>query len=373
MTSRIMTSSERFRAALSGSDMDRIPMYELSYWPQTLDRWHKEGLPTGIAPQHYFNLDSVGFFSYDGSLRLPSEVLEEDAQYITTSDSNGVYYRSSKLEYATPVGIRAAVQTIEDWERYRTSLEILEGRIPKKMDFEPVTGLPTLSDGFDAYYRLCRKEGRFTILTPVDPIWYALRVLGEEQSLYTLGEDPDFIQRIVEDYAAFNERMMYRLLDSGYRFDAVWVFSDLCYKNGMLFSPEFFRQSVLPTFKRNIDLCHEAGSRFIFHCDGDISRLAPLLIEANVDCLQPLEARAGNDLVDLVGLYGGRISFMGNISADTLSMSKDKIQEEMERKLPPAIATRRYIFHSDHSIPPGVSMENYAYAIDLARRLGQYA
>jgi uroporphyrinogen decarboxylase len=370
---RTMTSSERFRAALTGSDMDRIPMYELGYWPPTLERWYSEGLPVGVAPQHYFHLDSVGFFGYDGSLRLPTIVLEDDAQYRTVSDSDGVYYRSGKSEYATPVGVRSTIQSLEDWERFRSSFDQLEARIPDEMAFEPVTGLPTKSGGFDAYYRLCKQEGRFTILTPIDPIWYALRVLGEEPALYTLGEDPDFIQRIVEDYASFNEHMMYRFLDLGYRFDAVWVFSDLCYKNGMLFSPEFYRQRVLPSFQRYVDLCHEAGSRFIFHCDGDISRLVPLLLEAGVDCLQPLEARAGNDLVDLVRQYGGRISFMGNISADTLSTSRDQIQEEMERKLPPAIATHRYIFHSDHSIPPSVSLENYAYAVDLARRIGQYA
>jgi uroporphyrinogen decarboxylase len=241
------------------------------------------------------------------------------------------------------------------------------------MTHEPVTGLATHSENFDAYYRRCKKEGRFTILTPVDPIWYALRVLGEEQSLYTLGENPDFIQRIVEDYADFNERMMHHLFQLGYRFDAVWVFSDLCYKNGMLFSPAFYRQRVMPSFRRYVDLCHEMGSRFMFHCDGNISELIPLLIDAGVDCLQPLEARAGNDLVDLVGRIGGQISFMGNISADVLSTDREKIQAELERKLPPAVATHRYIFHSDHSIPPSVSLENYAYAVDLAGRLGTYS
>jgi uroporphyrinogen decarboxylase len=367
-----MTSRERFRAALCGAEMDRIPMYELGYWPATLERWRAEGLPDGVAPQRLFGLDSLCFFAYDGSLRFPTEVVEDDDRYRTASDADGIYMRSGKLEYATPVTVRTTITSLDDWMRHSPRLEVLGGRIPAEMPAEPVTGLPTGSAGFAAYHELCRMEGRFTILTPVDPIWYALRVLGEERSLEAIAAEPELIESIVEDYALFNERMLALLVSQGYRFDAVWVFSDLCYRNGLLFSPEFFRRRVMPTFRRYVALCHEAGSSFIFHCDGNVEELLPLLMEAGVDCMQPLEARAGNDLVDLVARYGGRVSFMGNVSADILSTTRRQIQEELERKLPPAVATRRYIFHSDHSIPPTVSLQNYAYAVQLARRLGTY-
>ncbi len=31
-----------------------------------------------------------------------------------------------------------------------------------------------------------------------------------------------------------------------------------------------------------------------------------------------------------------------------------------------------YIFHSDHSVPPSVSLENYEYVLDLVKRYGKY-
>lgn len=367
-----MTSSERFRAALAGADMDRIPMYELVYWPKTLERWRREGLPASVMPQDYFQLDQAGFFAYDGSLGIPGGVIEADAATKTTRDGDGVYYKESTVEYSTPTFVRATINTWEDWQQYRGRLSAKWQRMPVQMEFEAITGLATGCATMDEYYRRCKAEGRFTVLSPIDPIWYALRVMGEGQSLMAIAAEPEFIQEIVEDYARFNEGMLRLLLDRGYRFDAVWVFSDLCYKNGMLFSPRFFRQRVLPTFRRYVALCHEAGSKFIFHCDGDVTKLIPLLIEAGVDCIQPLEARAGNDLRALAPSYGDRLSFMGNINADVLSGSPEMIEAEIREKLSCVVPSRRYLFHSDHSIPPGVSFKNYVFALELARKYGSY-
>jgi uroporphyrinogen decarboxylase len=370
---REMTSSERFRAALSGAEMDRIPIYELCFWPQTVRRWHGEGLPADVSPQEYFALDKAGFFTYDGSLGFASETVASDERSVTTRDGDGVYYRSIAGEYSAPSFVRATIHTPDDWLAYRGRLSADVSRLPADMASDPVTGLSTRCATFGEYYALCRAEGRFTVLSPFDPLWYALRVMGEEQSLCAIAAEPEFMRLIVEDYGRFNEGMLKLLTESGYRFDAVWVFSDLCYKNGMLFSPRFFREYVMPSFRRYIALCHEAGSKFIFHSDGDVSELLPLLVEAGVDCVQPLEARAGNDLRGLVPKYGDRISFMGNINTDVLAATREEIMEEIESKLPCAVSSRRYIFHSDHSIPPGVSLENYAYAVETARRMGRYS
>jgi hypothetical protein len=61
-----MKSSERFLAALTGADMDRIPAYEIYFWPKTVERWHLEGLPEDVAPQDFFGLDKAGFLLTTG-------------------------------------------------------------------------------------------------------------------------------------------------------------------------------------------------------------------------------------------------------------------------------------------------------------------
>jgi hypothetical protein len=36
------------------------------------------------------------------------------------------------------------------------------------------------------------------------------------------------------------------------------------------------------------------------------------------------------------------------------------------------MATRRYIYHSDHSVPPSVSWDTYRYVIELLDKYGNY-
>ena len=112
--------------------------------------------------------------------------------------------------------------------------------------------------------------------------------------------------------------------------------------------------------------------KVIYHSDGNVGELLPLLIEAGIDCIQPMEARAGNDVVEYSRLYGGRISFIGNINADVLASDKESILAEISRKITGVKDTNRYLFHSDHSVPPTVSFENYSYAIQLAKKFGKY-
>ena len=58
-----MTIRERFRAAMFGEPLDRLPVVEWApYWDQTLDRWHTEGLPAELSRyevQEHFGLDPV--------------------------------------------------------------------------------------------------------------------------------------------------------------------------------------------------------------------------------------------------------------------------------------------------------------------------
>ncbi|MBU0715474.1 MAG: hypothetical protein KJ964_08975, partial [Verrucomicrobia bacterium] len=91
------------------------------------------------------------------------------------------------------------------------------------------------------------------------------------------------------------------------------------------------------------------------------------------DCIQPLEARAGNDVRKLKKEYGSDIAFFGNINMDVLARGiAREIEAEVVSKVMVAKEGGGYIFHSDHSVPPTVSFESYRLAVDLARKHGGY-
>jgi len=54
-----------------------------------------------------------------------------------------------------------------------------------------------------------------------------------------------------------------------------------------------------------------------------------------------------------------------------LSGTKKDVEEEVVSKLEVAKQGGGYIFHSDHSVPPTVSWENYCYAVELVKKHGK--
>jgi uroporphyrinogen decarboxylase len=360
-----MNSRQRILAALNGEESDRIPLMEIGIWPETRKRWISEGMPENISPEDYFGLDKLAVFPIDSSLGLPSETVQEDEQHYTVSNGNGVTFRYKKDLANAAQFVSSLVTDSASWEKYRSRLEANLSRF-EAFNYDFVWG-NLLSLTVKERYELAKRENIFTVYSPVEPCWFFLNLLGEEEALCTMALDPDFAEQVMSDYTRFNLDMLDSIYNSGYRFDALWVFADLCYKNGMFFSPDFFRQRVASYQKKLFGRAKELGMKVIYHSDGYVGDLIPLLIDTGVDCMQPLEVRAGNDVRDYLSRYPGKLSFIGNINADALAAGKEAIHREISTKIPVVKDSRRYIFHSDHSIPPTVSLENYRYALELVR------
>ena len=45
---RTMTPGERFMRCLNFESVDRIPVMDFGYWRETIDAWHKQGLPAEV-------------------------------------------------------------------------------------------------------------------------------------------------------------------------------------------------------------------------------------------------------------------------------------------------------------------------------------
>ncbi len=353
-----MTSRDRMRTALSRREPDRVPRCEQSYWPETIARWQREGMPADASPAQLFELDAFLGFSLDNSLRIPAETLEEADEWVLDRDANGVVHKRWKHSYHAPAAVDFAIRTRDDWERHRERLAYDPARIS--------TGVrQAISDAGAA--------GHFCTILPGEPVWWALATLGMENGLLTLATDPELFAEMLEAQATLALRMTRQLLGEGYRPDAILFSSDLCYRGGMLFSPASYRALMMDYHREYARLCHEHDMFLILHCDGDVREFIPLLIEAGFDCVEPLEARAGNDVRELKPRYGERISFFGNINMDVVATGeRELIRHEVISKVEAAKPGGGYIHQSDHSVPPTVSWDAYRWWMDLAREHGEY-
>jgi uroporphyrinogen decarboxylase len=92
-----------------------------------------------------------------------------------------------------------------------------------------------------------------------------------------------------------------------------------------------------------------------------------------MNCLQVIEIKAGMDLLKLHKLYGDKISFMGGIDVRVLyTNDRQKIDDELNAKIPLVKEGYNFVLHSDHSIPKTVDYETYRYFIDKGLELGTY-
>ena len=110
-----------------------ICQFEWGYWPETLDRWHKEGLPmdkevwdtVGITYYHRVPVEVRIFPPFDR--RVISK--KDDTQII--QDENGIIQEVPKSGTAFPRFIRHPIADMKDFEELKLRLDPnTPGRFP---------------------------------------------------------------------------------------------------------------------------------------------------------------------------------------------------------------------------------------------------
>jgi uroporphyrinogen-III decarboxylase len=221
--------------------------------------------------------------------------------------------------------------------------------------------LKGLHPDFPVYGSVC--EGHETL-------W---RILGQERVLLWIGMHPDEIGRFVERINEFSLQIAKAQIQAaGGLLDGLVIWGDVAYTRSMLFSPAFWRKHFKPGVKAIVDLCHQHGLPVIYHGCGNVNRIFEDFIELGVDAYNPLEAKAGLDVVDLRRRYGHRMAFCGNM--DVIAWAREG-REALKRTVLTKLNAAKgggYIFQSDHSVPSNVSGQNYDYVVKLVREYGRY-
>lgn len=333
-------------------------MTDLCYWPETVRRWEREGLPPGADLYDYFGLDRIFLYYPDDSPRFETGVIEADGETAVVTDEWGRTVRQWKNTTATPVNLAYGVKEISEIPAYLSRYDKLQNES---------TDEKQLKD-----YRQSVERGDFIAVSPMEPAWFIFEyLLGFEEGLPAFMIDPAEVSRAMRKLMDYSLKHLKWLIEvKGVKFDALWFSADLCYRNGMLFSPKIYRELIMPIHQAYKRFCDEHEMFFMLHCDGDVREFMPLVIESGFDAIEPLEARAGNDVRKLKALHGDRITFFGNINADVIaSGTKEQIREEVTSKVNIAKQGGGYIYHIDHSVPPTISLENYSFLIKMLKEV----
>ena len=122
--------------------------------------------------------------------------------------------------------------------------------------------------------------------------------------------------------------------------------------------------------RRLLDFLRGAGVRsIIMDCDGHISQLLPLWIEAGFHGTWPCEIAALNDPVRYRKEYGTDIALLGAIDKRELRFGFQQVKAEVMGKVPFLMAQGGYVPGVDHGTPPDVPVRNFFYMVELIKAL----
>ena len=352
-----MTSQERVLTALARKQPDRVPIFDQP-WGTTEARWHTEGLPAGESSQSYFGFEFAGLFA-DTSLRLESKTIEETDEYIIATNGDGTTMKNWKKTTTTPELVDFSITTRSLWDEYKSRLAWDDARV----DWEGQR------KAFEDY----RAKGLFTFVFLGPGFTKMCNMVGPERFLIAMIDEPDWAREMFMRDAELNVAVIEEMLGRGLDFDAGWIFDDLGFKHRGFFSPAMYRELLMPAHKLICDAVKAHGKPMILHSCGYVMEFIPDFIATGYDCIQPLEVKAGNDMLGLKRDFGDRLAFMGGIDVRAMADADPAaIEREISGKIPAMKAGGGYIYHSDHSVPDNVSFEQYKRVMELVAQYGAY-
>ena len=363
-----MNQRERFLKTAEFGDPDRMFLLSPWCWPDTLERWHKEGLPDNTDLCEYFTTDREHGVPltmqgpYGIYLNPPYEVekISEDDEWIIQRDIDGSVVKLPKGDRyrSMPQWISYPMDNRDDWvKKIKPRIDAsIPGRLPEGKEWDDYTDKVKTRD-----YPLGVWCGSL--------YGWPRSLMGVEAFSYLLYDDPMFVHEICEHIADFAVEIITPVVKS-IDIDYAFIWEDMAGKSGPLCSPETYRKYMAGPLKRITSVLRNNGVKnIIIDSDGNNDVLVPLWLECGVNGLRPYEIAAGCDPVASRKLYGKDLIIQGGIDKRALAKSKNDIEKEVLSKVPWLCLQGGYFPQVDHLTPPDVSMENYVYYSELMKKV----
>jgi uroporphyrinogen decarboxylase len=362
-----MNVRERFVATMHYKPRDRAPICDFSFWPETIEAWHQQGLP--LTVKHSYDCRSTNaFFGMDPLPRaapispvlwpvFEKTVVEDLGDQEIVQQANGVRVRRHKRMSSIPSHEGHLLVDRASWEKH----------YKPRLDPDNPHRWPSNWDELVAEWT--NPDRDYPISVHGGSMWGCLRDwMGLEEVSYAVYDDPAWFEEMTTTLGDCAVGVLERLFATGGKFDACQFWEDMCYNSGPLVGVEHFKKYCVPQYKRITELCRKHGIDVVWvDCDGKIDDLLPHWLDAGVNTMFPVEVGTWNgDPVRYRREYGKELRMMGGFDKHILARDKEDIEREVDR-LTPLVEEGGYIGFCDHRVPPDVPLENYMHYLHLVR------
>jgi uroporphyrinogen decarboxylase len=193
--------------------------------------------------------------------------------------------------------------------------------------------------------------------------------MGLENFFIALYKNPELIKALLERSTEWTIAMIEEA--NRHEVDFIMIGDDLAFGNGPMISPKMFKVLILPFYKKIIKA---SKCPLIWHSDGAIEPLIPMIIEAGFSGIHSLEPNAHVDLSLIKNKYGNKLILAGNLDVtNVLTQSNiEVIHKDVRRCIEQGAPGGGYLFSSSNSLFKGMIIDSIIEAYSFAKKIGCY-
>ena len=332
------------KQAFSFEHPDRLPVFD-SFWDEFADNWRRaQNISLKLDIEDYYWSDMKVLVAKEEFFPTHIGIVSHQSEYVYRNDGWGRIVRTKPNTYFVEP-VERVFNKLGDLDRIQFDAPELDVRYTEFLD----------------HVNHHRQKGRAVFVKIGGPFIRSTYFRGETQFLMDLAEDEYFARAIAEKVG---EHLLQIGLESLKRADAydfgVWIYDDMCNSNAPMFSPRTFEKVFLPVYQHIVSALKAAGARWvILHCDGNLTALLDMVVEAGIDGVNPVEPGAGMDIAKLLEVYVGRLRFIGGVCNTHVLPSGDpeRIRRHVERIVD--VSRNGGVIIGTHSVGPDISLESY--------------
>jgi len=356
-----MTDRERFVRQMHYQPVDRCFNMEFGYWNENFTQWplfYENGINNNAEADIFFNFDIIRGVGGRIWLNPPFDnvVVEERGTTRVLMNADGLLAEVPKDGHDTiPHYLKSSVQTPDDWRRVKAE-RFRRDDPARKVDVEGLKQVHPPTRDYPLGVHCGSMIGKIRDMLTFEGLAYAIY------------DYPDMVEDMVETACVMVEDFLDQVLGQ-LDFDYASGWEDICYKGGPIVSVKFFKNVVMPRYKRIHKKLQAAGIDLWYtDCDGDVRPLMPYFLEGGINCLFPYEVNSCAHPAELLNEYGKDLRIMGGVDKMALGRGPEAIKAYLAT-LVPLVERGGYIPFCDHRCPPNVKPEDYLYYLDLKEQM----
>jgi len=198
--------------------------------------------------------------------------------------------------------------------------------------------------------------------------WY---MRGLEQMMIDFIDDPDLVyaifERVTDFYITYFDRT---LRAANGQVDVVFTADDIAGQRGLMFSPQLWKEQLVPWHKKLNERLHEHGVKIMYHTDGAAHSVIEDMIKMGIDAWEAVQMDAdGMDARKIKKAAAGRLAIHGGISVQQLLPfgTPDEVRSEISYLIKVFSTGGGYIPAPAHAIQAGTPPENVIAMLDTVR------